>query len=670
VSRWAPLSIALAATIGCRAERPAAQLPPAKPQPPPVTAALLSDLALFATGALAPAAEVEAAAAEIQAGQATLDGYVDRLLDDPRFARDVAPRLILGDMIAPAGSFAALSAHWILKTDPSAPSPVYFLRKPCPAAEAERVHPWWDPKSEVAVCPDAHRPEVLADPKTGFFCGTMNLVPFMSPVCGCGPGLINCYRDRAHHAAVVEATFGEVLGTIEQLIRARRPVAEVFTVNETFRDAAAEANYVRWDRLAGKAPVQPDPAAWAPHLAPRPERFPGQHAGILTTPHLIWLGDAPRGRLNLYSRLLFCTPFSSIDVAPEKVLALGAANVRNGEGWESLAATEFCTNCHARLDYGAQFFLGWPNANVALTYVDAQRKTGRGKLYLRDIEDLRGEAELTPRAFVELAMKQPEFAGCRAESALDYVLGARSTPEDRAALSRAYRPDSTLQSVMKGALLRYAALGPEPPPPVVSAAPAPSAAPTPAGEVIAIGGPLRSMVEEHCVHCHDPSEPRDLSQERLPRSLVAKMLSQVAFGRMPQEGTLEPDQRQSLVNLLIERLWSDPAARTEARSYFAAHLRSLPTHHFRAILKGVQTKAGGAPPPKGPAAVTAEDIITQDRAQYTPGLAATMAAEALASCKATSMSEPELDRCMDAAATIRGVIKERLGAGQGHSSEP
>jgi len=36
-------------------------------------------------------------------------------------------------------------------------SPIYYIKKPCAADAVDVVKPWWEPKTRVKVCKDAHR---------------------------------------------------------------------------------------------------------------------------------------------------------------------------------------------------------------------------------------------------------------------------------------------------------------------------------------------------------------------------------------------------------------------------------------------------------------------------------------------------------------------------------
>lgn len=58
------------------------------------------------------------------------------------------------------------------------------------------------------------------------------------------------------------------------------------------------------------------------------------------------------------------------------------------------------------------------------------------------------------------------------------------------------------------------------------------------------------------------------------------MTDQVPFAMMPKDQALDPQAREDLVSILIDTLWTDPAARLEARHYYLGRGRGLPAHQL------------------------------------------------------------------------------------------
>ena len=172
----------------------------------------------------------------------------------------------------------------------------------------------------------------------------------------------------------------------------------MFVANETVRDKNAEFQYLRWRVAAGEDPptLIDELKDWSatPRRAPRHESVAGEHAGILTTHNYGVLDDALRSRVNEMYDILWCTATpSSVNVTATAILHLGVTDLREGEGWRKLASMPICNDCHARLDYGVQYFQGFQSFFHAIDYQPALQLHGRGPLYGNGINDLLGEAD-------------------------------------------------------------------------------------------------------------------------------------------------------------------------------------------------------------------------------------------------------------------------------------
>jgi hypothetical protein len=461
----------------------------------------------------------------------------------------------------------------------------------------------------------------------------------------------------------------EVKRTTEYVVANDLPMATLFTGNSTFRDRNVELYYRRQKigalalerakrelRDLGTWPEAPsgydDPAPadlgrWPAggKWAPRPEVKPGQHAGVLTTPQILhWLPDR-RQRQRAYYEIMWCNLRNNFGATTQKVLELNTTgnNFFAHDSWKELAHTELCTNCHARLDYGFQFFHGYPDSRASTHYNPALQLAGSGPLYGRDIKDLRGNAPLTPVGFAKLATDQPDFKGCMASQFVNYVLGERASADDILAIETAVAEKKTFKAAMKVALVRYAASWRMP-----AAAPVPSVAVEPGtGSGIAVGPALRKKLDDHCVDCHDGSPnggagapPLDFRGE-LSRATLVRMTDQAAFGMMPKDHPLEPTLRGEVVGLMIDTLWADPAARTEARSYYLGRSRGMPAQQIDNALHAIDHLAQA---PTGGTWGALERGIWSDQATITPGFLAITGLEAVRAC---SHGDRPLQVCLE-----------------------
>jgi hypothetical protein len=600
---------------------------------------LLDDLAMLSVGTTLPAGRRAALAQALVEGRTTMESVVAELLADPRFARDVAPEIVFNKKAVDPAEEEAWRALEATNDEP----PVYYLRKPCSPGEAVAVHPWWALDTEVRVCPDAYQPEHLRQAETGWFCGGTNLDPARSPFCGCGPNLMTCTRDDAQLQAVKRGLMEELTGTVAHVVAHDLPLASLFTMNETVRSGYSELLYQRWQVAAGLRAGVADVRAFHEEgrLAPRAEATPGQHAGLLTSPQILLYGDTPRARMRNAFSDLWCVAPSSVNVSAELVLGLGVTDLRDGDGWKKLAAMPVCTDCHARLDHGMQFFNGYPSSFVGVVYAPQKPVAdgARGLLYGFGNGDLRGEGPLSPKGFAELAVKQPEFGRCMVRDVADHVWSGDATPYDRRALLQVFEREGTLRGLMREALLRFARR------PGAAGVPEPSATP-----------PLRAQLDSHCQSCHDDGAhafPRDATP---PRDLLAKMLRQVAFGDMPRPpAELDPAARRALVRKLIATIWEDDASRREATRYFDGGLRGLRAHRGSAILGMIEARAGGH---DGDASSwTFSDADRHDAVEARPSFVTTFALAALRTCQSAGHRGPALDACLLRALDVDAALK-------------
>ena len=635
--------VALAA-LGCRrTEASAAQATTAAPP----ARSVVDDLAMLATSA--PRGDDV---------PSDVDAAIDRLLASPRLAHDVAPEVLLHGPPAPP---MFMDPYFLRSTRAKAGEVVYYLRRPCAVADAVSVRPWWDQAHPVLVCPDSYRPERKKDPH-GFYCGGELMKPNPrepdTQFCGCGSGLMHCVRDLKDKEALLASAERETVDTIAHVVANDQPLVNLYSMNETVRDRRAEFLDARARVLSGQIAELPDLAAWPEEgrLAPRSEGYPGQHAGILTTPHVVRMESTPRASMRRAYELLWCKPPESIGVDAEQVFALGVTDLREGDGWKKLAAMPICTDCHARLDYGMRFFGGLLDVRRATDFVASEPRPATSHLFVGDIHDDRGQAAATPHAFAELATRQPEFGRCMTERVLEHVFQRAFSPSAWDAVFAAFTAQGTFRAMMRAALRAYVAESQAP------SRPAPLLAVTaaPPGDEVTVPPPLRAVIDDSCGSCHS-SPPYDLTAPRLPAATLHKMLRHVSSGRMPK-GVFAPDTRRKLASGLVDLLWSDPGEREEARSYFVDLGRGLPVHRYSAIVNAVDA-AGGAARAHERNAVRLPGM--SGAVDLNAGLGAAMAAQALRRCRATTDRAARtacLEQATDPALAVKGRLPVQLSA--------
>lgn len=623
---------------------------------------------------------IEGWAAKIDGGKAPLGAFIDEILSNERFASEVIPSLVFGSYVN-VRNYYALPSSFVLKRGDALDAPLY-LREPCAPSEAVKVRPWWALETEVTVCPDAYRPDKWTmgpaehsyKTPTPLSCDSQIGSPEAetSSLCGCGPNLIRCLRDTDQYDAINASLAREVKQTTAHVVKNNLPMASLFTTNATFRDRNAELYYRRQkigalelkhpERELASLASWPEDGKWAL----REEQRPGQHAGVLTAPQILhWLPDR-RQRQRAYYEILWCNLRNSFGATTAKVLELNSKgnNFFSHESWKQLAHTELCSSCHARLDYGFQFFIGYNDSRASTHYNVALHPKGSGQLYGADIDDPRGEAPLTPLAFAKLATAQPDFKGCMASHFTHYVLGDQATPDDIRAIEAAVQPTSAFKPAMKIALERYAKKVAAAPANAPAAAPPASTATVPPGSV-AVTPALREQLDTYCVDCHDvagyvegadaPDVAFDVRPAVLPRSFVVSMADQVAFGMMPKGVHLERRAREEIVRAVVGALWADPAARAEAEQYYLTGARGLPAQQLDNAIHTIGQLAGT---PSDVSWGAIERGIWADQATITPGFLAVTGLDALRACaRANAAQTGKLEECLTRATQLKTLSR-------------
>jgi hypothetical protein len=567
-------------------------------------------------------------------------------LDDVAASQEAARAAseVLFPMLMTPGSYGFDEMVLNVVTKTPSGEPVYGLQGPCAASDAVPVHPWWELQSTVLVCPDSYAPDHVFDRKTHARCGSTEGRPDFSRDCGCGVNLLYCARNGSHANEMYASWTSEVRDTVASVVMADRPLKDIFTMNETVRNAIVETRYrrARIANGADAATVLAEPLWPGVRSAPRIEITPGQHAGILTTPQAIFRESGFRERIQLYSKMLWCIEPTSAQVATSAVFDLGTADFRHGKGWESLVARPICNGCHARIDYGLQFFSAYSWAPKAADYLLSERDLPKSYVYINGPDDLRGEADSTPLAFARIAVEQPEVGRCMTTRMVDRVLGDSATTADVAAVWRAYAHDGTYRALLRAALgARLAKTQAAPPAAPATASVGAESPATASGSdwehaMVDVPASLRALIDDDCVTCHDEGD-RDFRGAKLAVPRVLKMINRVASRSMPPGTTpLSTEERGAIIEELIATLPFDAPAKATLRDYHLGGDEAPAMRPDHVVRDTISWRAGpGAglsgnitPPPPG-----LLSLGTDGETRLTPGEATAIGIAALKACE-------------------------------------
>ncbi len=605
-----------------------------------VSPELLNELSVMATGSLLSELEQESWKQGLSSGTRSLGDYITALLNDDRFAASVAPSLVAGD-IANFPNAAIFGGGGILKRLPSPDGPILFLFKPCDPKTAVTVRPWWS-QSTVRVCPDSYRPEQFLNPNFKDHCSSdknalLGAASYFEKTgelitpCGCGPNLMRCFESEAMREAASVSLVAEVRGTIAHVVKSNAPLSDVFTTPFSERNSLVDFAYLRWQVESGERkeiPVLREPFTeqrWEPRI----QSVEGEHAGILTAPNFIFLEAGRRGVLRMVYEEMWCSRPSSRGVSTEVLLQIPGSDFRAGEGWRELAARPVCTECHARLDYGAQFFRGYPDSRKGTHFQPSLASAEVGPLYGDDLHDLRGNGPLTPAGFATLAVSQPEYSECMVDKISKYVFGEDSTSRERTQWVTQFKRHGKLRELMHAALLEYATRKTQEQP-----------------AALAKVQTADRLVDEGCMRCHEDQQPNLMNRRSTDR--VLQMIDAVAYGAMPPDDRLDKAFRRRLITGLASELTMSSDARSKVTDYYLNPHRSLRTPPPEALfaLSRAQTHSLNRPE-TGPLTVLK---IPADLQQAAPGIVAALGITAVEDCKAKNLSGEALKTCIAAGA--------------------
>jgi hypothetical protein len=631
----------------------------------------LDDLAVFALGHPLPANELASKAKAVESGGLKYDDYIDGLLQEPMVPR--LPRDIVMGSTSPQKDRHPLPAQFTLRSskDKESGEKIYFLRNRCSSADAVRVKPWWSPDKEILVCPDSYRPEVLAD-KEGRACGAQMTWPRDNDACGCGPWMMFCTQDHDQWQHSLERIQQEPIETASYVVENDLPVEQIFTMNETVRNNVTEFIYRRARVLAGEDANKLFPVEgfgdYKGKLNPRPEAIPGEMAGVLSTPALTYSSDALRGVMRNYYDYLWCSGQQSSRVTTQSVLGLGTVDLRVGDGWKKLASMNICTDCHARLDYGMQFFWGFPSATAGVDFNPKMVLPGEGPLYRRNINDTIGTAALTPSGFAKLVTAAPEFGDCMSRRVVDHVFNGTDTAKDYQAVRDEFDKSHRIKKMLRVALVRFANRkdgAPDHSPEKSDEAAAATTPPSASADKIALTPALQKMIKRDCKECHDKDEGLNLMVQALDKDTLAKMLDRVGFGAMPKNSEgIDDGERRAFVQELAQLIYASADERKLAVDYYADGMHGLPVHRFASEVNNIASSVQSSAPKldskakavNGFKPAATESSVAQGLMSYSPSVAVATAVSALRTCKEAGFKGADLERCVERATALDNVV--------------
>jgi hypothetical protein len=639
------------------------------PAPPPAPAApaphasydreLLRTMMVLATRHDPTATELDAVHGKLERGELTLSAYIDSLLAGDAFRQDVAPLVILRHVL---DQESTAPVQQVLQHTTGTPE-IYYLRAPCKPEQAVAVHPWWDLDHEVRVCPDSYQPETWnVTPKGSVEVACLAGLAHRQAACGCGPNLIACLASGDQSQAIGRSIRDEVRRTVSYVTGHDMPLTEIFRSNATYRDRNAEymqvSQAVESHREAHPEEMLRQLASWpeAGQWAPRTDLGPGQNAGILTTPQIVYFMPDRRQRMSVIYDLLWCIDPDSAGATPQSLLSIKSTpdfQVKSA-GWKELAARPLCSNCHARLDYGLQFYWGFQNMLYQAYYLPTLQYSGKGALYGDNIDDPRGEADLSPHGFAQLATSQPEFPRCMARDFGEYVLGDTLTEDQLDKLAAA--ANGTPRQLMRVALMQLAETWQKTRPPEPASAQLAVATTAPSRpEKIANSGAIKRALDDRCNDCHDaqPGRP-DFTKSELERGEVLDVLDAVAFGRMPKKHPLPTADRTAFLDVFIDALWDKSQAET-ARAFFQGRMEALPAYRPEVVFELVHQTATeeGKTPWR-----MFERVPRSALQQVSPGLAAVTGLAAIEACRTAYKVRTDIDRCIRQALQLKNLAPD------------
>ncbi|HEX8107663.1 MAG TPA: hypothetical protein VF516_08030 [Kofleriaceae bacterium] len=308
-----------------------------------------------------------------------------------------------------------------------------------------------------------------------------------------------------------------------------------------------------------------------------------------------------------------------------------------------------CDGCHARLDYGAQFFEGI-TAGFHYNSQFLPRAGSTMNMYIHDQFDLRGRGEQTPAGFAELAVSQPEFGACMSKRVAAHVFGRQATEGEVASLLEVFKTRPTYRALLTSALVSYAERR------LWSADERGEIGHAdPAAPQLGLG----ALVEQYCSDCHDTGgvaeKPWSSSRALADHGAMVQALDSIGDRRMPPASNpLDPTVRERFVALLAERLWPDAEARNAALDNYSGRLNDVEVHRRGSTMKIIAALAG----------VNLDDAIAKvgplyagsgrNTQEYTPDFALNTVIDGIAACKLAGAKD--LADCVERATRLDTIL--------------
>jgi hypothetical protein len=611
---------------------------------------LANDLAMLAAGRASTPAELDKLA-KVQFSRDAFSTYIAELLKTPE-AGDLAERVLHVDI----GALRSVTTMAVLEHTEVKGETIYYLHKTCDRADAVKVNPWWELSKPVLVCRDSYKPDVFGDGKGAYCTGHLLSPVLASSPCGCGPNLIRCTKNLELRNQIQRAVVDEHKGTIAYIVGNNLPIQTVFNANESFRNRLAEFLYQRQRIESGELrsldkvkelATWPENGKWAP----RHESRKGQHSGFMTNNYYPHSGDSVRLKMVDLFNSMWCDVVQSSGVSTSSLLDLTFrsptnVNFRGQTNVADLTEREGCTNCHARIDFGAQFYAGhsW---SILATHYDVRRQLDTpGPMYMSDIKDARGTvAQRNPASFMALALAQPEFAACIATNLETHVFGKQGNHSTAltAEVEDLVKKRAGYQTLLARVLAvytdaRFADAGATSKP---------------------LEGDLVAWVHEHCSDCHDADDERapglfarhgaawcSTQGDRCP-DVALDMLVSVANGRMPRNQPMTTAQRVAMVEQLATHAWPDAKERAAALPAFVEQaIGGVPIHRSEALVRSIRALSANPPPDTLPPILTLQTFGTS--------LAATLGVVSARVCS----HEKNPGECMQRALSPDRILKK------------
>ncbi|HEX8109025.1 MAG TPA: hypothetical protein VF516_14935 [Kofleriaceae bacterium] len=548
--------------------------PPASPDHLELIRALMHAPEIAFDGAAfpEPRERIRAYVRALLADDATYPGLLSALYAFTRYPMypSAVPFLVQHTVIDGTPVFYGHYAHDKGATGPASAPP------PCPKSAAVKVVPWWDPSTEVLVCPDSYRPNVRMFAKDRD-CGTLSdfqlLVATRSPqenICGCGPNLIYCAPNEEIDWKIRGAAQAEFIDTIAYFIKSELPFQDILTTPATMRSRIGDFFYLKSRLLAGEHvdwnELQGDDKA----MRPRPWGLGG---GVLSTPQVRWFDCADRVVIAHIWEDFLCIAQESNRVDTE-ILLHGTKTANLRRNLDHLAEVPGCRDCHARMEFGSRFLEFSTGKDDGTTY-SPERSPRESRIYGTSADDVLWEGHATSTNLGRVLSQQPQFVDCQVDKVLKRFYGNDPVPSGvRDELrDRFDRSRNFAQLLSDTAVARFA---PSAPPPAARA--------------------WTEIAEDACDACHDGSDARRKRMPPADRRDAIQAARRVAnYAMPPSPGRMDDAERRTLAMGLCQSAGLRAGECTDMLYPFDASADLLP---LDTLIERITAQRSGDPSPE------------------------------------------------------------------------